>query len=162
MINSITQSSTLPLLEQIAKFSEKRQEVLAGNIAGIDTPEYKSRDLPVDSFHEALSRAARRLTRAPMPNPSQYTSSLLPIEFPSSPLTATRASDSSPIEAEFSDELFQASPIPPSELSLQDRGKRSIEHEMTEMTRTLMMQNYAMQMIQAQFDLLEAVIAERP
>lgn len=160
MLQSITQASTMPLLQQIAKFSEKRQEVLAGNIAGIDTPDYKSRDLPVQSFHEALSRAARQLKSPQSPYPNQYTSSLFPIELPTSPLSRETATDK--VAAEFSDDLFRASPIPESELGLQDRGKRGIEYEMREMTKTLMIQNYAMQMMQAQFDLLEAVIAERP
>lgn len=159
MLNAITQPSTLPLLEQIAKFSEKRQEVLAGNIAGIDTPDYKSRDLPVESFQNALSRAARRLTNPSQPTSNQYTSSLLPIQFPFSP--STREASAQSIDAEFSDDLFLSSPIPASDLSLQDKGKRSVEHEMMEMTRTLMMQNYAMQMMHAQFNLLEAVITER-
>lgn len=161
MLTSITQPTSLPLLEQIAKFSEKRQQVLAENIAGIDTPGYKSRDLPVESFQQALSRAARRLTRAPLPNTSQHPS-LLPLEFPTSPLAATREATAGFIDAEFSDELFHPTSIPNSALGLQDQGKRGIEHEVTEMNRTLMMQNYALQMIQAQFALLEAVIAERP
>ena len=163
MLNSITSQTSLPLLEQIAKFAETRQQVLAENIAGIDTPQYKSRDLPVDSFHEALSRAARRLTQPPLSNSNQQLSLHPLLEFPpSSPLSATRQTSNGPIEAMFTDELFRPTAIPDSALSLQDQGKRSIEHEMTEMTRTLMMQSYAMQMMQTQFGLLEAVIAESP
>ena len=59
----------------------------------------------------------------------------------------------------FTEELFRAEELPPHTLGLQDNGKRNIEHEVMEMTRTLMMQNYAMQMMTSQYDLLEAVIS---
>lgn len=40
--------------EQALKFRAQRNEVLASNIANVDTPGYKARDL---SFHDALSSA---------------------------------------------------------------------------------------------------------
>ncbi|MDF1745212.1 MAG: flagellar basal body protein [Gimesia sp.] len=57
MLDQILNSQSLPLLEKMAAFAERRQEVLAGNIANIDTPEYKMRDLPVNDFQVALREA---------------------------------------------------------------------------------------------------------
>ena len=149
MINSFVRPATVPLLKQAAEFSERRQHVLTANIAKIDTPGYKTRDLPVEAFQEAMKKAVRQLK-----SPSQNTSSLLPIEFPSSLMTREPAVDDL-----FSEELFHSQQLPAHSLGLQDNGKRNIEHEVMEMTRTVMMQSYAMQMMTSQYDLLESVIS---
>lgn len=156
MIGSLLRPTTVPLLSKMARFNEQRQQVLAANIAKIDTPDYKSRDLPVEAFNRAMEKAVRRLNSPSPPDSRHFTSSLLPIEFPSSP-GAREAS----LDELFSDELFRSKPLPDESLGLQDNGKRHIEHEVMEMTRTLMMQSYAMQMMNSQYNMLEAVITER-
>lgn len=159
MLRSLIQPSTVPLLQQIARFNEKRHAVLAENIARIDTPGYKTRDLPVDAFQKALQKAAGGLTSPSSPHPSAYATSLAPLELPSlSRSSGTDATSESP----FSPELFESKPIPPEELGLQDNGKRNIEYEVMELTRTLMQQSYAMQLMNSQYNLLESVISERP
>ena len=70
--------------------------------------------------------------------------------------------DDGSIESLFKDELYQSQQLPTEQLGLQDNGKRNIEHEVMEMTRTLMQQTYAMQLMNSQYNLLESVIAERP
>jgi flagellar basal-body rod protein FlgB len=143
----------VPLLKQLAQFSELRQHVLSANIAKIDTPDYKTRDLPVEAFQEAMKKAVRQL-KSPSQHTSQSISSLLPIEFPSTLMTREPAVDDL-----FTEELFHSQQLPAHSLGLQDNGKRNIEHEVMEMTRTLMMQSYAMQMMTSQYDLLESVIS---
>jgi flagellar basal-body rod protein FlgB len=54
------QNSTLPALEQTAAFAQKRHMVLAGNIANRDVPGYKTRDLDVDAFKDALHEAVTK------------------------------------------------------------------------------------------------------
>ncbi|MBI1311861.1 hypothetical protein GC176_11260 [bacterium] len=159
MIRSLIQPSTISLLKQIAKFNEQRHEVLAENIARIDTPGYKSRDLPVDAFQQALQKAVGRLTSPSQPQPSAYANSLAPVEIPS---WSTAATPDDSLKSLFSGELFQSQQLPTEELGLQDNGKRNIEYEVMEMTRTLMQQSYAMQLINSQYNLLESVISERP
>ena len=59
MLSSMFQSSTIPVLEQVVNFTEARHGVLAGNVANLDTPGYKTRDLsPV-----AVSRKPERSNR---------------------------------------------------------------------------------------------------
>lgn len=60
-------SSTLPVLEQVVRFTEARHGVLAGNIANLNTPGYKSRDLSPETFRTNLRAAidASRRTRSP-------------------------------------------------------------------------------------------------
>jgi len=57
MLSSLFQSSSLPVLEQVVNFTEARHGVLAGNIANLDTPGYKTRDLSPETFQQQLKEA---------------------------------------------------------------------------------------------------------
>lgn len=57
MFPSLFESTSIPVLEQVVNFSQARQNVLAGNIANVDTPGYKTRDLSVDDFQNRLKSA---------------------------------------------------------------------------------------------------------
>src|ERR1700759_2817408 len=57
MLSSLFQSSTVPVLEQVVNFTEARHGVLAGNVANLDTPGYKTRDLSPELFQEKLKEA---------------------------------------------------------------------------------------------------------
>lgn len=60
-------SSTLPVLEQVVQFTQARHGVLAGNLANLNTPDYKARDLSVDAFQSNLRTAidSSRKSRSP-------------------------------------------------------------------------------------------------
>ena len=53
----IFNTTTIPALEQTLSFAQKRHELLAGNLANIDTPGYRSRDLDVGDFQNALAES---------------------------------------------------------------------------------------------------------
>ena len=55
MISSLFQGTSIPVLEQVVRFTEARHGVLAGNVANLDTPGYTTRDLSVDLFQEKLA-----------------------------------------------------------------------------------------------------------
>src|SRR4029079_7600718 len=57
MLSSMFQSSSIPVLEQVVNFTEARHGVLAGNIANLDTPGYKTRDLSPALFQQRLKEA---------------------------------------------------------------------------------------------------------
>ena len=57
MWDSWLNNSTLPALEQTAAFAQKRHMLLAGNIANLDVPGYKTRDLNLEQFQDALHEA---------------------------------------------------------------------------------------------------------
>src|SRR6185312_9489185 len=71
MLSSLFQSSTIPVLEQVVNFTEARHGVLAGNIANLDTPGYKSRDLSPAMFQERLKEAIDA-RHQPMQPSSEY------------------------------------------------------------------------------------------
>jgi|SRR5579871_248862 len=147
MVEALYPFRTLPLLEKMAAFTERRHDVLAGNIANISTPGYKTRDLPVKDFQEALKRSiANQQTTSPT-------------------LFETFRNGSSPpvdSQAEFPQELFQAVERPPKDLVFQDGSNRNIEREVMEMTKNSMIQNFTVELMAAQLNLMGAVISERP
>ncbi len=57
MIQGIFNSSTIPVLEQLVQFTQARHEVLAGNVANLETPGYVARDLSVADFQARLKDA---------------------------------------------------------------------------------------------------------
>jgi flagellar basal-body rod protein FlgB len=133
---NVTGLSSYDLLKQVAVFGERRQQVLSENIANIDTPNYKTRDLDGERFQAALREAVLAAT---------------------SPGHAP-ASGSQP----FAPELFTPRAVGSANLTFQDGSNRSIEREVTELTKNLLMQNFAVELMAAQTQLLAAVIAERP
>ncbi|MBW3539657.1 MAG: flagellar basal body rod protein FlgB [Planctomycetes bacterium] len=142
---SFFDAGTLGLLEKLAVFGQRRHEVLAGNVANIDTPGYRTRDLPVEEFQQALREAVAGSGRSP---------------------TSSGAVSGGQSPAELADffpaRLFRAREADPSNLVFHDGNNRSIEREMMEMTKNSMMQSFAVELMAAQMNLLQAVISERP
>ena len=145
MLKPLFDSSTISLLEKVAIFGERRQQVLAGNNANIDSPNYKTRDLPVEAFQQALKAAVAQRQR--------------PSSLGNASLTGSTAAKS--LSELFPDELFKASESPPRNITFQDANNRSVEHEVMEMTKNIMMQSFAVELMTAQFNLLQSIISER-
>jgi len=59
-IDSLVNRGALPVLEQVARFTEARHEVLVDNIANFDTVGYKMKDLPAAEFFKALTKAIEK------------------------------------------------------------------------------------------------------
>lgn len=57
MLPGILTGSPVSALEQTIMFTQARHNVLAGNIANMDTPGYRIRDLSPDNFQEKLREA---------------------------------------------------------------------------------------------------------
>ncbi len=139
-------SSTISLLEKVAIFGERRHEVLAGNIANINTPNYRMRDLPVDAFQSALKRAVEQLRESE--------------SLPASLGTADKSAKKT-IDELFPQTLFDAVKSPPSNITFQDANNRSIERQIMELTKNNMMQNFAIELMRAQYGMLQTAISER-
>jgi flagellar basal-body rod protein FlgB len=132
---SIVDGTTIPLLEKIAVFGERRNLVLAGNVANIDTPNYKRRDLPVAAFETALRDAIHG--------------------------GEARSDQISAGPSGLPADLLQAREVGSPSLTFQDNSDRSIEHEMMEMTKNLSMQSFAITLMNAQMGMLQAAIREQ-
>lgn len=142
---------TFPLLEQLAAFTERRHEVLAGNIANISTPDYKTRDLPVAKFQAALQQAVagqQRQAQAPRSLTDVLSGS------PGGPGSSASVQDNFPTE------LFEAVERADN-FTFLDGSNRNVEHEVMEMTKNSLIQNFAVELMIAQMGILQAVISER-
>jgi flagellar basal-body rod protein FlgB len=54
-----------PVLEQLLQFTAARHKVLAENIANIDTPNYRQKDLSVDRFQQMMQERLEKRESAP-------------------------------------------------------------------------------------------------
>jgi flagellar basal-body rod protein FlgB len=153
MLDQILNSNTLPLLEKMAAFSERRQEVLAGNIANIDTPGYKMRDLPVADFQQALQEAVQ--LQQGFAQPATRSSLSMPTTLGESRVTETE------LQRLFPRSLFQARETSPQNLTFNDDNNRSIESQVMHMTKNSLMQQFAVETMMAQMNQLLTVISER-
>lgn len=53
-------ATTIGALEQTLSFTERRHELLAGNIANMSMPDYRSRDLDVSEFQASLAESIQK------------------------------------------------------------------------------------------------------
>jgi flagellar basal-body rod protein FlgB len=57
MFTGMFESTTIPVLQEVVGFTQARHNVLAGNIANLNVPGYKIRDLSVTDFQSRLHEA---------------------------------------------------------------------------------------------------------
>ena len=147
MLSSLFQSSSLPTLEQVVNFTEARHGVLAGNIANLDTPGYKTRDLSPELFQQRLQEAIKTKNQ------------------PISPTSLGDVADLSPeYVAERQDKQLAAfSKVKDSMKSIlrHDGDDVSMEKQVNEMMKNQQQHNLAIGIMTAQFRLLRAAITER-
>ena len=139
MLNSLFQSTTLPVLEQVVNFTEARHGVLAGNIANIDTPGYRTRDLSPERFEEQLNEA---IDASRTPQPSRYGNTGV------SPRTYSTTAF-----GEVKDSL--------KDILYHDDSDVNLETQVTELAKNQMQHNLAVSIMSAQFQLLRAAVTER-
>ena len=133
MLNSIFDSTTVPILEQVAKFAQTRHGILAGNIANLDTPGYHVRDLDHGAFQARLrSEIESRDAQA----------GSLSAEFGSSSGMASAAGS-------LEDILYH------------DDSTGGLEQQVTAIAKNQLEHNLALAILSSQMRLLQAAISER-
>jgi flagellar basal-body rod protein FlgB len=136
MFENLLQSTTIPAMEQVVNFTEARHNVLAGNIANMDTPGYKARDLSVEDFQGRLKQAIES-QRAP-------------------------ASASSPGDPNYTPGVNIAEVSKdPRNILYHDEHNVGMEFQVSEMVKNQLQHNTALTIMNSQFRLLQAVISER-
>ena len=129
------------MAQRLATFTEARQGVLADNIANIDTPGYKARDLPLAEFQAMLSKAVAQSRGTGRPLRLESTASIR--------IGPAGERPFKPVEREGNSILFH------------DQGNRSSETELTEMVKNTLMHRVAVEILRGQYDTLEAAVRER-
>lgn len=142
MFTSMFDSSTVPVLEQVVSFTQARHGVLAGNLANLDTPGYKTRDLSPDLFRERLGDAveARRERQSGIQRAGGY----------------PHAAKSNLQHSEFA-KVHDAK----KSILYHDQSDVSLETQVTEIAKNQAQHNMALSLMTAQFRLLRAAITER-
>jgi flagellar basal-body rod protein FlgB len=176
-------STSLPALEQTAIFTQRRHELLAGNLANLDTPDYRAKDLQVDRFQQALAESIDRAgkpMRGEMP-PTRMPESasekaLMAGAAAGSSLTGSSSAETSlaagPIAAKLAGlahsltpkvrDDFVAGPRAAMEpIVLHDGSDVSLERQVTEIAKNQGLHNLAIATMRSQFALLRAAITER-
>ena len=148
MLSSLFQSSSLPVLENVVNFTEARHGVLAGNIANLDTPGYKTRDLSPQLFQERLREAIETKNQ------------------PISPTSLGDVADLSPtdnFEQQAIKQQVAFGKVKDSMKSIlrHDGDDVSMEKQVNEMMKNQQQHNLAIGIMTAQFRLLRAAITER-
>ncbi len=140
MFEGIFQSTTIPLMQQVVEFTEARQNVLAGNIANLDTPGYKSRDLSVADFHSRLKKAvqARRESNS-----------------------AYRSPGEGPMDANVKDVDIATAAKDSKTILRHDGDNVGMEYQVSEMVKNQLQHNMALSIMVSQFRLIETAISER-
>lgn len=143
MLSSMFDSSSIPVLEQVVSFTQARHGVLAGNIANLDTPGYKTKDISPEAFQERLKEAIdARKQRALSPTYE---------------INARLAGRGSVGDFDGMDKVRESI----KSILYHDNSDVSIEQQVAEISKNHARHNLALQIMTAQFRLLRAAITER-
>ena len=148
MLSSLFQSSTIPILEQVVNFTEARHGVLAGNIANLDTPGYKTRDLSPALFQQRLKEAIETRHQPISPTYEGDAINLLPT------YTNARREDKQIAAFHKVEESVKT-------ILRHDGDDVSMEQQVNEIMKNQQQHNLAINIMSAQFRLLKAAITER-
>ncbi len=141
-LSSIFNTTTIPVLEQVVNFTEARHGVLAGNIANVDTPGYRTRDLSPEKFQERLKKAIAARDSSPT---TTYGSAQR-----YGALSVGQATDPfRDVQQSLDNILFH------------DESNVSLEQQVTEISKNQLEHELAVSIMSSQFRLLRAAITER-
>src|ERR1700681_14468 len=138
MLPSLFNSTTIPVLEKVVGFTEARHNVLAGNIANMDTPGYKAQDLSPVQFQNQLKEALET-RREQGADPAA--ANLLGKSDGEDPFAGVRDTMKS--------------------LVYHDDSDNDLEHQVAELTKNQMQYTLAVTIMTNQFRLLQSAISEQ-
>ncbi len=137
MFDSWLSNSTLPALEQTAAFTQRRHQLLAGNLANLDTPDYQTRDLSVSEFQSQLHAAT---------DPSQAQKT-----------TYIPGQGQQPVSRQQAIEKVRDVG---KQILYHDGSDVSLEQQVTEIAKNQSMHNTAIALMRSQFQTLQVAIRE--
>jgi len=136
MLPNLFSSTTIPALGEVLNFSQARHTVLAGNVANVNTPGYRIRDLSPTAFHQALREAISQSR-----NGAEPLSPGLAMNEPGDEMRQVRKSLEN--------------------LVYHDDTNIDLEKQVAEMTKNHLLHNFALTVMTDQFQLLQTAISER-
>ena len=140
MLPGLFDSTTIPVLGEVMNFAQARHGVLAGNIANVNTPGYRTRDLSESAFQEQLKEALDESRQAS----TAAASEMSPGRWQSQPGDEIRK-----VRASLDNILYH------------DDTNIDLEKQVAEITKNQLLHNFALTVLTDQFKLLETAISER-
>ncbi|QDU26976.1 Flagellar basal body rod protein FlgB [Anatilimnocola aggregata] len=137
MLPNLLGSTNIPVLQQVLNFAQARHGVLAGNIANINTPGYKTRDLSVEVFEKRLKDAIEQSKFGS----SQPLSAGMSMTDPEDPIRKVSESMTN--------------------LLYHDETNIDLEQQVTEINKNQILHSLALQVMTNQMQLLQSAISER-
>ena len=136
MLPNLFSSTSIPALGEVLNFAQARHTMLAGNVANVNTPGYRLRDLSQTEFQQKLKDAigASQTLHEPL-SPGLAQSE------PGDPMRQVRASLEN--------------------LVYHDDTNIDLEKQVAEMTKNHLLHNFALTVMTDQFQLLQTAISER-
>jgi flagellar basal-body rod protein FlgB len=133
----------MPTLERMIQFTSLRHELITHNIANLDTPYFRPRDLEPERFQAQLRDAVERRRRRADPLGG-------PLE-----LRDNR-------ELRVHEDGLELNPATLDEnILFHDRNNRDLERIMQDLAENTLMHNAAIEFLKGEFDLLRTAIRER-
>ena len=136
MLPGLFDNSTIPVLQEVINFSQQRHGLLASNIANMDTPGYKTRDLSTTAFQNELKQAIKARDTSPTGLPGDVVGRADPNQM-----------------HKVRDSLKH--------ITYHDGSDVSMEHQVTELSKNQFMHNMAIAIMSSQFRMIESAISER-
>lgn len=153
MFPDIYSRSTLPMLERVVRFTQERHGVLAGNVANINTPGYKSRDLSPQKFQESLKQALAGQRAAASPGEAAVLRSGPGLYTPGVGDAVRGASGVSNDDLRGVDESMKS-------LLYHDESDVSLEKQITEISKNQGLHNMAIALMTSQLQQLRMAVSE--
>jgi flagellar basal-body rod protein FlgB len=135
-VNGLFDSTTIPVLQEVVSFAQARHNVLAGNVANLDTPGYRVRDLSVETFQQHLADAIEARQKE-----DKYIS----------PGEISRSSDAAmqKVRESMTSVLYH------------DDSNVGVEQQVLEVSKNQYLHNMAISIMSSQFRMLQTAISER-
>jgi len=135
MLPNLFSTTTIPALGEVLAFTQARHTVLAGNIANVNTPGYRLRDLSPTAFQERLKAALAEADHS--------------------------AASRSPGQLATGDAALRQVRASLENLIYHDDTNIDLEKQVAEMTKNHLLHNFALTVMTDQFQLLQTAISER-
>jgi flagellar basal-body rod protein FlgB len=147
MFPSLFANSSLQSLEKTVEFTDRRHAILAGNMANMDTPDYKTRDLSLDGFQESLKNAIESKSRAKADSsPGLQFDVLQGVEEDGQPLSEEQATQ----------QVFDSM----RQVVYHDGSDDSIEMQVSQIAKNQSLHSMAVALMRSQFQTLKMAISE--
>lgn len=144
MIDGLTNDTTANVLQRMLQFAGQRQQLIANNIANVDTPGFRPADVDVAAFQRQLQEAVER-RRSPGGS------------------AAGELSLQSTSQVEASSDGLILHPEPSGRnILFHDGNDRNVERQMQDLVENFQTYRAAVQLLRNRFEMINAAIRERP